>query len=42
MVTFEDFTQVVRKRLTDQHANNMDSRTRLILIPAKVTLAWDF
>ena len=42
MVTFEDFTQVVRKRLTDQHANKMDSRTILILIPAKVTLAWGF
>ena len=42
MVTFEDFTQVVRKRLTDQHANKKDSKTRLILIPAKVTLAWDF
>ena len=31
MVTYEDSTQVVRKRLADQHANKMDSRTILTL-----------
>ena len=42
MVTYEDSIQVVRKRLADQHANKMDARTILILISAKVTLAWCF
>ena len=42
MVTYEDSTQVVKKRRANQHANKMDSRTILILIPVKVTLAGGF